>query len=95
MARRFGCAIAMAVVVLALGAPLRAATPPFDERLGTERDRMEGVGDGFHGRVVAGFRSLAAADPDRWVVLDGTGSVDDVAERVWTAVAPRIGVVDR
>ena len=61
-----------------------------DERLGTERDRMEGLGDGFHGRVVAGFRSLAAADPDRWVVLDGTGSVDDVAERVWAAVSPRL-----
>ena len=66
-----------------------------DERLGAERDRMEGVGDGFHGRVVAGFRALAAADPERWVVLDGTGTVDEVAERVWTAVAPHVPVVDR
>lgn len=63
-----------------------------DERLGAERDRMEGVGDGFHQRVVAGFRSLALADPDRWVVLDGTGTIDEVAARVWAAVAPRVGV---
>ncbi len=61
-----------------------------DERLGAERDRMEGVGDGFHGRVVAGFRALAAADPGRWVMLDGTGTVDDVADRVWAAVTPRL-----
>lgn len=63
-----------------------------DERLGAERDRMEGVGDGFHQRVVAGFRSLALGDPDRWVVLDGTGTIDEVAARVWAAVAPRVGV---
>ena len=66
-----------------------------EERLGAERDRMEEVGDGFHGRVVAGFRALAAADPDRWVVVDGTGSVDDVADRVWAVVAPHVEVVDR
>ena len=57
-----------------------------EARLGDERDRMEEVGDGFHQRVVAGFLSLAAADPDRWVVVDGTGEVDDVAERVWVVV---------
>lgn len=64
-------------------------------RLGAERDRMEEVGDGFHQRVVAGFRALAAADPDRWVVVDGTGTVDEVADRVWAAIAPRVGVVDQ
>ncbi len=64
-------------------------------RLGAERDRMEEVGDGFHQRVVAGFRALAAAGPDRWVVVDGTGTVDEVADRVWAAIAPRVGVVDQ
>ena len=63
-----------------------------EARLGTERDRMEEVGDGFHQRVVAGFRALAAADPERWTVVDGTGSVDEVAKRVWATVADRIGV---
>ncbi len=66
-----------------------------EARLGAERDRMEEVGDGFHQRVVAGFRALAAADPDRWVVVDGTGTVDEVADRVWAAIAPRVGVVDQ
>ncbi len=49
------------------------------------RDRMEAAGDSFHQRVVAGYRALAAADPDRWVVVDGTGTVDEVATRVWAA----------
>jgi dTMP kinase len=53
-------------------------------------DRFEGEGGGFHERVAAGFRELAAAEPDVWVVVDGVGSVDEVAERVWAAVQGRI-----
>lgn len=63
-----------------------------EERLGAERDRMEEVGDGFHQRVVAGFRSLAAADPDRWVTIDGTGTPDEVTDRVWATVSDRMGI---
>lgn len=55
-------------------------------RLG-ELDRFEAAGAEFHRRVVAGFRALAAAEPERWVVVSGVGSVDDVAERVWQAVS--------
>ncbi|MBW3668704.1 MAG: dTMP kinase [Actinobacteria bacterium] len=50
-------------------------------------DRFEAAGAAFHQRVVEGFRALAAAEPDRWVVVSGVGSVDDVAERVWQAVS--------
>ena len=49
------------------------------------RDRMEAAGDAFHERVTAGYRELAAADPDRWVVIDGTGSIDEVGVRVGEA----------
>ncbi|MBV8979583.1 MAG: dTMP kinase [Acidimicrobiia bacterium] len=50
------------------------------------RDRMEAAGDDFHRRVVEGYRALAAADPDRWIVVDGADSVDEVAARVRDAV---------
>jgi dTMP kinase len=56
-------------------------------RLGDQRDRLEAEGPEFHRRVIAGFRALAAADPQRWVVVDGTGPVDAVAARVLAAVA--------
>ena len=50
------------------------------------RDRMEAAGDAFHARVADGYRRLAAADPDRWIVVDGDGSPDEIAERVRDAV---------
>lgn len=49
-------------------------------------DRMEAAGDDFHRRVRDGFLALAAAAPDRWLVLDGSGSVDDVAAAVLSHV---------
>jgi len=52
------------------------------ERLGSDRDRLEAEGAEFHQRVAAGFRALAAADPVHWTVVDGIGTVDEVAERV-------------
>jgi dTMP kinase len=55
------------------------------------RDRLEHQDAGFHARVAAGYRELAAADPGRWVVVDGTGGVDDVAEAVADAVVRRLG----
>lgn len=55
------------------------------ERLGV-LDRFEAAGEDFHRRVVEGFRTLAEAEPARWVVISGLGSVGDVAERVWQAV---------
>jgi thymidylate kinase len=36
--------------------------------------------------VADGYRRLAADDPTGWVVIDGSGSVDDVAAAVWSAV---------
>jgi dTMP kinase len=49
-------------------------------------DRMEREGPAFFARVERGFLALAAADPARWRVVDGSGSMDDVAERVAAAV---------
>lgn len=55
------------------------------ERVGADLDRFEAEGDGFHERVAEGYRALAAADPS-WVVVDGTGTVEEVAARVAAAV---------
>ena len=43
----------------------------------------------FHERVRDGYRTLAAADPDRWAVIDGAGSIDEVSQRVLDAVNAR------
>lgn len=53
-------------------------------------DRLEAAGAAFHQRVREGFAALAAGDPERWVVVDATGSVEEVAERVWDAVSRQL-----
>lgn len=53
-------------------------------------DRMEDAGAAFHERVNEGFRALAAADPDRWAVVDGTGSIEEVAAQVRAVVDDRM-----
>ena len=50
-------------------------------------DRMEAAGDEFHLRVAEGYRALAAADPARWRVVDGSGSVAGVEALVLAAVS--------
>ena len=55
-------------------------------RLGDQMDRIEGAGAAFHTRVRDGYLELAAADPDRWLVVNADGTVDEVAARVDTAV---------
>lgn len=59
------------------------------ERTGGARDRIEAAGREFHRRVASSFRSQADGDPDRWVVLDGTGGIDDVHARVLDALERR------
>ncbi len=49
-------------------------------------DAIGGEGKEFHERVHHGFRELAAAEQERWLVVDGTLSPDAVAEVVWKRV---------
>jgi dTMP kinase len=68
-------------VLLVVSRPLTAIEQP---------DRLEAAGDEFHALVADGFLALAKAEPDRWVVIDGDGTVDDVAARVSAAVKERL-----
>jgi dTMP kinase len=73
------------VVLLRVGAGEAAS------RLGDELDRFEREDGGFHERVAVGFDEMAAADPARWVVVDGAGTIDEVAARIAAAVESRLG----
>jgi dTMP kinase len=42
----------------------------------------------FHARVRAAYLCVAEAEPGRVRVLDAAGAVDEVADRVWSAVEP-------
>jgi dTMP kinase len=76
-------------LVVLLTVPESVATERMSRR---ELDRFEQAGDAFHRRVDAGFADLAAADPERWVVIDTADPVDAVARAVRAAVRERLGV---
>jgi dTMP kinase len=47
-----------------------------------EADRLEGEDLAFHERVREGFRTIARDEPSRVRVLDASGSVEEVADRI-------------
>ncbi len=53
--------------------------------LGT--DRMESAGREFFERVRNGYADIARSEPGRVILVDGTGTVQDIAEYCWRAVA--------
>jgi dTMP kinase len=57
-----------------------------------ETNRLDEEDAAFHERVRAGYLTLAAAEPGRIALVNGTGTVDEVQARVRAAVAERLGV---
>ena len=49
-------------------------------------DRFESEGGGFQDRIAVEFDRLAAAEPERFAVVDAGGSVEDVHARLLTAL---------
>lgn len=74
-------------LVLFLDCPPEAAAG----RRARALDRLEAEADDFHVRIHATFRELASAEPERWVVVDGSASIDDVAAAVWASVEQKLG----
>lgn len=56
----------------------------------TDADRMEKAGDDFHARLRQGFLELAAAEPERFAVIQADGSVEEVEEAVWNSIQPML-----
>jgi len=55
-------------------------------------DRFERLDQAFHERLRQGFHQIAAADPQRCVVIDASGDVGTVHRAVLGAVVERLGV---
>ena len=55
--------------------------------------RFEEESLAFHRRVRRGYHDLAESEPDRWRIIDGTASVEDVSEQVWCCVEPLLPAV--
>ncbi len=57
---------------------------------GVEMNRMDLQADAFYERVRVGYRTLVAAEPDRWVVIDANGSIERVQADVRQYVEERL-----
>ena len=53
----------------------------------TAPNRFEDEPFAFHHAVRKGFQKQASASPERWRQIDGQGSIEDVAARIWDAVS--------
>jgi dTMP kinase len=52
------------------------------------RDRMEEADRSFFERVEAGYKKLAAEEPERVRSIDATASLEEVSREIWRAVEP-------
>ena len=70
-----------------------AAPDVLERRMrGRQLDRFEREDDRFHERVLDGFRQMALAEPERWTVIDGSQSLEAVANDIRAAVHDRLGL---
>ena len=56
-------------------------------------DRMERLGPAFARRVREGFHAQAAAEPQRWIVVDGEAEVGALTAHIVASVRDRLGDV--
>lgn len=74
-------------LVILIEVPLEVGTDRLVGR-GQEADHYEASGTEFQQRVIDGYRAFADADPRRWRVIDGRGSIEEVGDRVWSVLMP-------
>lgn len=72
-------------IVLLLNVPPGEGHARLD-REGKKKDRLDMQQRGFYDRVHKGYLTLAKKFPERYVVIDATGSIEQVASSVWNAV---------
>jgi dTMP kinase len=57
-------------------------------------DRFEQEDLAFHEKVRSGFLKLAAADPDRWLIIDSTLSKPQISGAIWEKVRTLLGITE-
>ncbi|MGA9136584.1 MAG: dTMP kinase [Methylovirgula sp.] len=57
---------------------------------GVASDRFEAEPIAFHDALRKAYREIAAAEPQRCVIVDATRSEDEVAQAIWDAVSYRL-----
>jgi dTMP kinase len=69
---------------------LKRANARIEASTGAREERFELESVQFHRRVREGYLRLAAAEPDRFIVIDGTRSMSEVEMAITDAVLARL-----
>lgn len=84
---RFGSGGLLPDLTLVIVAGAHETQARLARRDGSASDAIGGRDAAYHARVNAAFMDLAEQEPDRFRLIDGTGTPDEVQARVWAAVA--------
>jgi dTMP kinase len=57
-----------------------------------ELDRFEREDRSFFERIAHGFNEMAKAEPERWLILDGTPPKDELAATILREVTSRLNI---
>ncbi len=55
-----------------------------------EWNRLDAYDQAFHERVRQGYLALAEAEPERWIIIDATGSKNEVQLAMRAAIINRL-----
>lgn len=58
------------------------------QQTGADADRMELSGRTFYEKVRLGYLHMAAAEPERFRVIDGAQPVEAIQEQIWNTLSP-------
>jgi dTMP kinase len=62
---------------------------------GTDENRFEREGDEFYRRVYDQYRAIAEREPQRVVLLNEPGTIEQIGERIASVVRERMGAMAR
>ena len=87
---RFAVGNVMPDLTVVIDVPTELSLARIRQRASDVPDRMERQNIDFYRKVREGYLVLARSMPERFIVIDGTASEDEVAKRIWASVKPRI-----
>ena len=61
-------------------------------RTKTDLDRLEKEDSGFHRRVRNGYLEIARSNPDRFVIVDGTQSIEAIQDEIFMEVKSKLSL---
>lgn len=89
---RIGSAGLRPDLTLLIDAPNDAVAARLAKRDGDISDAIGGRAADYHAAVNAAFRDFANTEPDRFAVIDGSGSIEEVHQQVMAAISQRFEV---